>query len=148
VTGRDRREYTVFYNPPAYEDWKRDVHKMLLQLHLPVLRIPCALTLHMRLTPRGGHKPDVDNLAGGFMDAANGVLYQDDAQTALLGAYKARNPANAVTIDNIPLDEAHIPELRAAWNALLEACIADIRAGLHTSIPKPRTAKPRARKRA
>ena len=125
--------------PAAYTQWLAD-----MRLHLRAythtqrncdithtqpaypLTTPCALTLHLCLRPRGGHPPDADNLAGGFMDAANTILYTDDAQVLLLGAYKARNPADSIAFDAIPLDREHIPQLRAAWLALLDAAIADM----------------------
>jgi Holliday junction resolvase RusA-like endonuclease len=127
------------YMPAAYVHWlaamRTALHAYVATRANPDMRntqpaypltTPCALTLHLQLKPRGGHPPDADNLAGGFMDAANGILYKDDAQVSLLGAYKARNPADSISFDAISLDRAHIPQLRAAWLALLDAAIADM----------------------
>jgi Holliday junction resolvase RusA-like endonuclease len=109
---------------------------------MPVLDTPCALTLHIALAthyttiaatakrkeyqraiPNTG---DVDNLAGAFMDAGNGILYRDDAHVALLGAYKARSHEDSVSFDAIPLTRDNIPAIRAAWTAILDAAIADM----------------------
>ena len=60
------------------------------------------------------------------MDAANTILYKDDAQVNLLGEYKARRPEHSITFAAIPLDREHIPQLRQAWQALIDAAIADI----------------------
>jgi Holliday junction resolvase RusA-like endonuclease len=87
---------------------------------MPVLDTPCALTLHIALAthyttiaatakrkeyqraiPNTG---DVDNLAGAFMDAGNGILYRDDSLVVALHATLDRHaPADSVSFEIAPL---------------------------------------------
>jgi Holliday junction resolvase RusA-like endonuclease len=82
------------YNKAEYNAYLSDCATLLRNLRLPVFTQPCALTLHFAQAVRIAHvaasakrkaysrriqpSGDADNLAGGFMDAANTILYTDD----------------------------------------------------------------------
>lgn len=57
---------------------------------LPMTPFTGPVKLTLVLTYTGRSPGDVDNLAGGFMDAANGLLWKDDRQIAWLDARRVK----------------------------------------------------------
>ena len=105
--------------PAAYVAWRTQVQHALLHLRatqqicdMPHTQ-PVCLTLHLQLKPRGGHPSDADNLAGGFMDAANGVLYTDDKLVIELHVTLDRHAAaDAIHFDCHALSAAELLTLQ------------------------------------
>ena len=76
--------------------------------HLTALALPCypadtplALTLHF--TYRTHRTADIDNLAGGFMDAANGILWDDDKQVAHLTVTRTVTGTDSISFALAPI---------------------------------------------
>ena len=61
---------------------------------------PLALTLHF--TYRTHRTADIDNLAGGFMDAANGILWDDDKQVAHLTVTRTVTGTDSISFTLAP----------------------------------------------
>ena len=50
------------------------------------------------LKPKAGRAADVDNLAGGIMDAMNGICYKDDSQVTELRARRVKAEKDEIKI--------------------------------------------------
>ena len=74
------------YMTKEYTAWKLDLKNRLLAKR--ARRVKGAVELDIQFMFRGGRIGDIDNLAGGVMDAANGILYRDDKQVVELRAVK------------------------------------------------------------
>lgn len=77
--------------PREYMEWKKDI-KNFLQSNIPELYSrkttlygPARLSV---LVSYNNTRADVDNAAGGLMDAFNGVVWDDDRQVMELHVYK------------------------------------------------------------
>mgnify|MGYP001564062670 CR=1 FL=1 len=99
------------YMPRPYVKWKQDVAAILRSQHVgPPLQGNLSLTAHIDLTPKGGRPPDLDNLIGAILDAANSILFHDDAQlSALHLSLDRRATTNTIHLSLIPT--ADNPEL-------------------------------------
>lgn len=80
------------YNLKRYRDWKEQTAWAIMAVvkgqSFP-LTTDCALTLRIAYCKHGAG--DIDNLAGGFMDAANHVLWDDDRRVRELHVYLDRH---------------------------------------------------------
>jgi Holliday junction resolvase RusA-like endonuclease len=71
------------YMPGGYQDWMNETRYALLQRTkgLPLER-PISVSIEIHAPTRG--RGDLDNLAGGLLDAGNGILWKDDRQVQAL----------------------------------------------------------------
>jgi len=107
---RVTRSGTRTYMPATYTQWRSALQSHLRHYiattrnpDMPYTQ-PVALTLHLTLRPKPGHPQDIDNLAGGFLDAANGILFSDDSLVHELHVYLARRaPEDTTTWEITPL---------------------------------------------
>ena len=66
--------------PEKYRKWLKDCAN-LVKLQKPTLmKGDLIMFADFYLTTRAGVKPDADNLAGGLMDAIEGICYENDRQ--------------------------------------------------------------------
>lgn len=78
-----------------------------IEFHLPIADSSSMPQKNAKLWGFETHKPDLDNLVK-FMDIANGILWRDDSQIAILTAKKmySENPCTIIEIKyiKIPMD--------------------------------------------
>lgn len=82
VKPRPRGGRHHFYMPDAYREWRDGLASEVEALMGGLLALPiypAGEPLEVELLA-GGKRGDVDNLAGGILDALNGVLWADDKQ--------------------------------------------------------------------
>ena len=93
--------------PASYSRWKRDAQKILKASWLPTFKEgpvwfeiravwPCpksASKIDGAEWRWRDQRPDIDNVAKSVLDAANGILFSDDAQIASLKVHKVIAPA-------------------------------------------------------
>ena len=89
------------YMPKYYTDWKLALKSKLIAKRAKPMKGDVSLDIQFMF--KDGRIGDIDNLAGGVMDAANGVLYIDDAQVAELRAVRYKKPAEDQIIIKVKL---------------------------------------------
>ena len=75
----------------------------LRALHLPCIPAPEPVALILHFTYSNQRTADLDNLAGGFMDAANSILYTDDKQVVSLTCTKQVTGTDSISFTVAPL---------------------------------------------
>lgn len=110
---------TVTYENLIRVEYKRQCGGRFFGTGVPVMveivayySIPSSVSKKKRALMENGKilplkKPDLDNLVKCFMDAANGVIYHDDAQVVGVTAVKrfSEQPRVEVTIEEVGEDE-------------------------------------------
>lgn len=82
--------------PRKYMLWKKQLAAKLRENKAPLLNGNvklCIVCYFLKHSPA-----DVDNLAGGVMDAANGILYKDDRQVVEIRCRKQRALEDSISI--------------------------------------------------
>ena len=106
-SGGQRGKYR--YVKPEYTAWKNEVAiKAKMQAKKAKWKIPPKNELlRMNITAVGASRMDVDNLAGGIMDALIGVIYEDDRQIKSLTCTtfpKPKDEKKSFYVDVCPFD--------------------------------------------
>ena len=70
--------------PAKYRQWLKDCAELIKLQKPELMEGDLIMFCDFHLTKRAGRKPDADNLAGGLMDAIEGICYKNDSQVCEL----------------------------------------------------------------
>ena len=83
------------FMPGGYQDWRNETRFAMvraMQGRAP-LAVPLSVTIQQASARRG--RGDIDNMAGGILDAGNGVIWQDDRHIQALSVCWLQAPKDA-----------------------------------------------------